>query len=253
VRPLRLIGFLAMICSALPGSAGAQSAMQNPSSQMECPVGDPLIKQQSEGISLPNLSRAAEERRKIKILTIGATTASARAPDRDYANLIKSYLESSIKGLETKIIDRGTSGELAEEGGRRLRLWVSLKKPDLVLWQVGTFDAMANVAPADFEQTLVRTAKWLRKNNVDLVLVGVHYIHDMAGNESYQAFRKVINKVAAREGILRIGRYEAVEIVERAMRNSNRNVDSFQMTEASYHCMADMVARSIETSLTGKK
>ena len=59
--------------------------------------------------------------------------------------LLERILEHTIKGLDVEIINRGFSGELAEAAGERLKIEVALNHPDIVLWQVGTNDAFAQV------------------------------------------------------------------------------------------------------------
>ena len=71
---------------------------------------------------------------------------------------------------------RRSGGDTAE----RIKSEVALRKPDLVLWQLGTNDALARFPPQDFEQTVRSTLHWLKENQIDVVLVGVQYTSRLA-------------------------------------------------------------------------
>ena len=95
---------------------------------------------------LPNVAAALQKRKKLKILAIGASaTAGRRGRRGGYTEQIEDILEKAIKGLDVVIINRGVSGELAADAATRIRNEVALHEPDLVLWQVGTNDALAYV------------------------------------------------------------------------------------------------------------
>ena len=62
-----------------------------------------------------------------------------------HTDQIEHILEHAIKGLDVVMINRGVSGELAAQAAPRIKNRVALDEPDLVLWQVGTNDALAYV------------------------------------------------------------------------------------------------------------
>jgi acyl-CoA thioesterase I len=238
-------------CCFFPGgTARAQTSPQLPNGcvDFKLPAG-----MQEAIYPLPNITRALSTNGKIKILAIGDSASTNRSLNRDYSSLIENYLETSVKGLDVDVIDRGVSGELAARAAERIKFEVALNEPNLVLWQVGTFDAMAQVPLLDFKHTLTKTIAWLRKHNADLVMVSLHYQRGLRTNESYQAFRKLIEETAAQEKVLRIGRYEAEELVDKVQSTTASPVDKFQMTENGYDCLSQFVVRALATSLFAKK
>lgn len=200
---------------------------------------------------LPNSALALQQRRQVKILAIGASSAAVLGLGHDgNPPLLEQILEHSIKGLDVEIINRGVSGELAEAAGQRLKIEVALNHPDLVLWQVGTNDAFAQVSVEAFERTVSNTVRWLKDHNVDVILVGLQYMKQLAKNEHYQAIRKSLQRITLAEGVMRITRYEAMEVLARTLRESGRpEPRDFGLTEAGYNCMAQYVARAIAVGL----
>jgi lysophospholipase L1-like esterase len=204
---------------------------------------------------LPNSASALQKRKRVRILAIGASsTAVLGLGGRTGSPLLERILERTVKGLDVEIVNRGFSGELADAAGERIRLEVGLNAPDIVLWQVGTNDALAQVPVDSFEQSVGDTVRWLKEHNVDLILVGLHYAKRLAKDPHYQAIRMALRRVETSENVLRIGRYEAMEVLARSDANPDRPVlEDFGLTEAGYNCMAQYIARTIAVGLFDKR
>ncbi len=244
-----------LIASALIQSARAQAPATKPESTPQPPAvtndcGEPNV----AVTPLPNSALALQKHQKLKILAIGASAAAVLGMSHDgNPPLLEQILERNIKGLDVEIINRGFSGELAEAAGERLKLEVALNEPNLVLWQVGTNDAFAQVPVENFERSVVSTVRWLKEHNVDVILVGLHYMKQLAKNEHYQAIRTSLQRITTAESVQRITRYEAMEVLSRTMRENGRpEPRDFGLNEAGYNCMAQYVARAITVGLFAK-
>lgn len=202
---------------------------------------------------LPNVLKAMRERRRIVVLAIGASPYAPReGAQGGYHELVEHFLERTFKGIDVVIVNRGVSGEIARDAGDRIRTEVGLASPDLVIWQLGTADALARIPTADFVASTAETAQWLKERNVDLVLIGLRYAKALRKDAGYQDIRKAIKALAAERGLLRIGRYEAVETIERLKVAAGAPAGEAELTEASYVCMAESLARAIATGLFAK-
>jgi acyl-CoA thioesterase I len=85
------------------------------------------------------------------------------------------------------ILNREVSGEVAEDTAERIRSELALREPDLVLWQLGTNDALARIPFQEFEDTVRSAIRWLKANKIDVVLVGVQYTVRLARDANYVA------------------------------------------------------------------
>lgn len=199
---------------------------------------------------LPNIAIALKDRKRINVLAIGSTLASLRGPvsGGPYA-MVERFLESNFKGLDVNIVYRGVSGELAADAADRIKNEVALTGADLVLWQLGTADALAQVPVADFYATVSETVRWLKDHNVDVILIGLRYARSMARDAHYQAIRRAIGDLAREQGVLRIGRYEAEEVLDKLRREQHDALSEAEVTESSYVCMAEYLARAIASGL----
>lgn len=202
--------------------------------------------------NLPFTSKAIRERKKIRVLAMGATPLNERDQTKGHYSLVEQSLERTLKGLEVQILDYGVSGELADAGFARIRNQVALDQPDLLFWQVGVADALALTPPADFKQTLTETVKWLREHNVDVVLIGLRYQRALRKDPNYQKIRDAIREVIREQDILRIGHYEAIEALDRLKRQDGEPVTELDLTDAGTNCVADFLSRALAVGLFGK-
>lgn len=104
----------------------------------------------------------------MRILTIGAAPGRIGSHGGTYTDVIKAMRQRALKGIDVEVINRGVSGELAINAAERMRNEVGLEEPDLVLWQLGTNDALAYVPTADFIAVVKQQIEWLKAHKVDV-------------------------------------------------------------------------------------
>jgi acyl-CoA thioesterase-1 len=232
-----------------PGApAPTASAVLSPYSP-ECQAGGLAIAGESP---LPNVAAALEKRKTIRILAIGASAGRRRARG-SYTGQIERLLEQVLKGIDVVMINRGVSGELAADAAVRIKNEVALQEPDLVLWQIGTNDALAYVPLDELEETVTDTIRWLKAHKVDVVLAGLQYVKEMAQDSHYAAVRELMRKIAVEENVIIVRRYEAMQLMDQAAKPGGDFVpDEFERTDAGYSCLAQYIARTITLGAFGK-
>ena len=194
---------------------------------------------------LPNVAAALAAGRTLRILSIGAAPGRIGRHGGTYTTQIEDMLHAALKVTRIEIINRGVSGELAAAAAVRMRNEVALEEPDLVLWQVGTNDALAYVSAEDFAQTLHDQVAWLKAHKVDVVLVGLQFAPQMLRDMHYVKIRETLRAVAAQEKVIVVRFFEAVEILNRGDTAAMPAADEFERSEAGYNCLSQYVARAI--------
>ncbi len=206
----------------------------------------------AEESPLPNVAAVLAKRKTLRILAMGAAPGLGRR-DGGYTELIESMLEHALKGVDVVMINRGVSGELAANAAVRMKNEVALDRPDLVLWQVGTNDALAYVDTGEFAATVTDQIRWLKAHHVDLVLVGLQFAKEMLRDTHYKRIRDTLRKVAAAENVIVIRFYEAMQIINQAATRGPEPVAAaFERDEAGYNCLAEYVARAITLGVFAK-
>jgi lysophospholipase L1-like esterase len=123
-------------------------------------------------------------------------------------------------------------------------------KPDLVVWQVGTNDALHQVSLERLKQCLKTTLAWLKERRIDVVLVDPQYGDALARDAHYERVVRAIAEVARERGVLLVDRFEAMR--ELARQNGDRFYlapDNLHMNDTGHRCTAEQLARSIVAGL----
>ncbi|MGB7210841.1 MAG: GDSL-type esterase/lipase family protein [Pyrinomonadaceae bacterium] len=199
---------------------------------------------------LPNVAAALQKRRTIRILALGA---SAGRRQGGYTHRIERLLKQVLKGSNIVTINRGVSGELAANAALRIKNEVAMTSPDLVIWQVGTDDALAFVPLDELAETVRSTITWLKEHNVDVVLAGLQYVERVAQDDNYYRVRELLREIAAKEQVMIIRRYEAMQFIAAVQEaGGSYGPDEFERTGAGYNCLAQYLASAITLGAFGK-
>lgn len=193
--------------------------------------------------------RAIRERRPIKVLAIGSSSTvgvGASRPATTYVARLETTLEGILKGLDFDIVNRGLSGEMAEGQSHRMLAEVEAVKPDLVVWQVGTNDAMRKVSVAAFKGCLKRTLAWLAETRTDVVLVDPQYGSELTRDAHYETVVAALADVAREERVLLVDRFPAMKEVARERGDHfYLTSDNLHMNDTGHQCLAEQVANAI--------
>ena len=147
--------------------ARAEDAVQS------CDVQAYLLSTES---ALPKVADAVTNGRRLDILVVGSRsstigTAEASAYPARLQATLREKLPSVAVNLAVEIQVKKTAEEVA---GDFVKL-MEAKKPTLVIWQTGTFDAMRSIDPDDFRGAVDEGVAALQKAGADVVLMNLQY------------------------------------------------------------------------------
>jgi len=165
-RVLALLGALAM--------AGAASAEQPAAHPAECRVAE----QQVQNIfALPHVDKAIAAKH-LSILVLGAGSSllpgSAGAHEA-YPARLQHALTDLLPGVEIKLATDVKSKRTALEMAQALPTSLTASKPQLVIWQTGTADAIQAVDVDQFKQALDQGIDTARKAGADVIFINPQY------------------------------------------------------------------------------
>ena len=198
---------------------------------------------------LRSMRRAVRSKADVKVLAIGSSSTvgvGASSPTATYVARLETSLEGAVKGLDFNVIGRGMSGEVAQGAADRMKKEIEETKPDLVVWQVGTNDALRHVSLDRFKHCLKTTLSWLADNKIDVVLVDPQYGEALAKDEYYEQVVGAIAEVAREQRVLLVDRFEAMREAQRERGDTfYLTSDNLHMNDRGHRCMAEQLARSI--------
>ena len=202
---------------------------------------------------LPNVVKSLNQHKTIEILAVGSAamnTVGTTSGVKSYPLQLENMLKVALKGVDVDIINRGTGGETAQTSADRIRSEVGLTKPDLILWQLGTNDALNRVDPDQFTYIVKSTIDWLKANDIDVVLVGLQYTPRFAQDASYFAIKHALDKIAKDESILYVKRYEAMKFISQTRGKVHlMTSDDYHLSDLGTQCQAEHVARAMIANL----
>lgn len=200
---------------------------------------------------LTAVKAALAEKRPVRVLAVGAPAASAGA-STSYPVKLESALERAIPNVDVEIEGRGLPGEIASGAAERLRTMVAEFEPDLVIWQVGTHDALARVEIDVFADALTDAVQWIKSHEIDVVLVDPLYTASLADDAYYSSIVQKVKEIAAREKVPLVQRYEAMRYLANHAGDKGEGHmlgQQFRLNDLGLRCMAEHVSRAISLSL----
>jgi acyl-CoA thioesterase I len=257
--------FPSVLALLLTVSAGAASASAQTAAPATPPPAEAIDTSLSPECRVPGsklytlaplraVKRALKENRAIHVLAIGSSSTvgiGASSPASSYPVRLEGELEKLFPGMEIEVTNRGLSGEIAAGAAERMKNTIAEIEPDLVVWQVGTNDALARVDIDSFAQGLDETIKWIMAHRIDVVLVDPQYTASLARDDHYGQIVKTIQDVARKDRVPLVLRYEAMRYLSSQPTVTGRYLarDQFHLNDLGYRCMAEHVARAITFAL----
>jgi hypothetical protein len=157
----------ALVAAALAVSALASQALA--ADPPPCAVPDRLV---SGDYSLRRVAAVVARQHKLAIVVLGtgsSTLAGAEGPGMAYPARLEALLNQRLSMVAVKVMSRTMNGGTADIMRRSMKEMLVDQKPDLVIWQTGTVDAIRRVEPDEFRVDTVRS------EGGDVVLMNMQY------------------------------------------------------------------------------
>ncbi|MFF8800672.1 MULTISPECIES: SGNH/GDSL hydrolase family protein [unclassified Methylobacterium] len=192
---------------------------------------------------------ALKEKRPVRVLAIGSSSAGLGA-SASYPVKLENALEQALPDVQVEVEARGLPGEVASGAGERLRTMVAELEPDLVVWQVGTNDALARVDIEAFGEALDESVQWIKSHDIDIVLIDPVFTESLADDAYYTQMVRTVQDVARREAVPLVHRYAAMRFLS-TQRTSEAHMlgRHFRLNDLGLRCMAEHATRAISLSL----
>jgi lysophospholipase L1-like esterase len=224
-------------------------------------AGDPACRSSRSAFSarsrLETLPRRLREHGPVRILAIGSSSTEgigASSPAFSYPAQLQADLNEVWEGRV--IVDNaGKGGETIVETIDRLETALKTDEPDLVIWQVGTNDAVKGGDERRFSELLARGIDAAQAAGVDLILLDQQYYPAIRDLARYERFVRHVRVAAARERVPLFSRYTLMREWAEPPRNvlgAMLSADGFHMGDRGYDCMARLVAEGIRSMVDSR-
>lgn len=196
----------------------------------------------------------------LRILVVGSTSSAGSSAwaSKGLASAFKAYprmlegaLTAAMPGLRVSVIDKTAAGLTAPMVAAQLDGNLVQGKPDLVIWEAGTTDAVRRLDVNTFGEALTDGLRKLHDRSIDVMLVDIQYSPQTDSIYDFQPYLDYLWRVGEAEdanvlhrfGIMQLytddGRFDpAADNAAEQMKNAN----------FVHMCLAKHLARMILTA-----
>src|SRR5215831_17370228 len=139
---------------------------------------------------LKHVAEAVQKQHKLTIAVVGTGSSILAGPDGPrsaYPARLEAVLKQKLPGIDVKVVSLVRTRMTTEDLAKGMEKMLADEKPDLVIWQTGTLDAIRRVDPDEFRAALDEGVETLHKGGAfDLYAAGkdnvlAQHVHDCIG------------------------------------------------------------------------
>lgn len=162
---------------------------------------------------LPGLARALEAGPAV-ILALGSgsvTGPGASAPEAAWPGRLQALLNTRYPGRNIEVAVRGGRGVTVNDHLALLRESLGNERPALILWQLGTVEAVRGMDPDEMAESLMRGLERIRRQGADVIVVDQQYSRFLRANSNIEPYREKLRLAAAAAGAALFPRYDLMQ------------------------------------------
>jgi lysophospholipase L1-like esterase len=132
----------------------------------------------SDSNELRRANAAVRQDHRLTVAVVGTGSSILAGPDGPrsaYPARLEAALQSKLPQASVKVVTLVRTRLTAEDLARGMAKLLIDEKPDLVIWQTGTIDAIRRIEPDDFRAALEEGVETLQKGGADVILMNMQY------------------------------------------------------------------------------
>jgi acyl-CoA thioesterase I len=174
-------------------------------------------------------------------LGVGASSSDAAWPAR-----LEAELRRRLPQAEITVANRGKLRDPAVAMVKRMAADALAAKPDLVIWETGTAEAVRNIGAEPFAAALEDGADRILTSGAELVLMTPQFSRETARLIGYQPYIEAMGNLSMRADVLIFPRYD---VMRHLIETNQLHLEGLSPAQAAvtadrlYDCIARQVAR----------
>lgn len=238
---MRFLALPAVIAATLSVGTAAQAA------SFACRE-TPIV--QTHAVLTPLVQKIAQGR-PIAILAIGSSSTEgvgASAKEKTYPARLQTLLGKAWPKSKIEIVNAGIGGETAPQTLVRLGTALIERHFDLVIWQVGTNDAVKGGDLDSFRDMVGEGIRLVRKTKTPLAILDPQFFPSVRNPVNYERYVTAVAEVAQQENVPVFTRYETMRQWHASDADAFKAAlwsDGFHMSDAGYDCLARDMANAL--------
>ncbi len=238
---------LAGLLAVAPACAQDKAAEAQAAEKKPCAVPDDLLA--VGDITLEKVAAAVKDKKKLDVLVVGSASSSIASPDGAqvaYPARLEATLREKLPGVTVTVSTNLQPKRTSEEVAETLQALVGERKPELLIWQTGTVDAMRSTHPDDFRNSVDEGITTVKAAGADALLVNLQYSPRMETMLHTSPYLDNIRAVAQQQDVPLFDRYAIMhdwnETGEFDLSNSSR---TFALARSVHDCLGRALAKLV--------
>jgi hypothetical protein len=192
---------------------------------------------------------AAIAAKRLNVAVLGSASSSlpgAAGAANAYPARLEASLTRRLPGVAVKVVPHTKARETAAEMVKALRQVLQDEKPDLVVWQTGTVDAMLGVDPDQFQAALAEGLDALRDNKSDAIFMNMQYSPRTDSMIAMGAYVEAMRFIALQREILLFDRLAVMnDWNEMGVFDLSATTKKIDVAERVHDCIGRLLSRLI--------
>jgi hypothetical protein len=125
---------------------------------------------------LPRVTEAVKQKQQLHIAIVGTGSSTLAGPEgRAYPARMEAALKARLPSIDVRVTAHAAMRQTADNMLADLKEMAREQKPDVIVWQTGTVDAMRGVEPDEFGSVLNRGVEKIKAAGTDVILMNMQY------------------------------------------------------------------------------
>ncbi len=178
--------------------------------------------------------------------TVPSTQIMTQVSPTAFPERMAKALEAAVPGAKVSVTVRGGRGLSAADQLILLHDGLQSGHYALVIWQTGTVEAVRNLPPSEFAQTLADGAEQVADAGADLVLIDPQFSRFLQTNSNIEPYQQAFQQLGSLPGVLLFHRFDLM----RSWANDGQidlertpKADRVRAVEQLHACLGEHLAR----------
>jgi acyl-CoA thioesterase I len=199
---------------------------------------------------LPKVRAALQNGGALTVLVVRTANPLPNRAPLTYPVRLEAELKRRMPGREVRVSVRNLPNEPAAEMVLELKASLATELPALVIWQVGTVDAMRNLDVESFGEALSEGIGLVHEMGADIIVMDMQYSLQTTQLINFQPYVDYIDWVTQNHDVFHFPRYDIMRhwVEDGQVDFSTETAESKQRSFTFVHtCLGKLLADSIMT------
>ena len=202
-----------------------------------------------------NMARRYRKSGQIKIVALGSSStlgSGGSGPAAAWPARLQDELARRLPKAQVSVINRGKMRQSAQEMVERMASDVESERPDLVIWEAGTAEAVRAIEVDQLTHRLFEGVDRLTQRGIDVILMDMQYARSTARVINFERYVEAMSQVGT---IRNIYVFQRFALMRRWVEDKHVSFDDQTPAEAIrgadrvYSCIATFLSEVIVRSM----